>query len=415
MIISGRNMQHFIALLLLGFACFSPSNSLAGEKPPKAFLAIDGASGQELLSESPDLKIYPASLTKMMTLYLLFDDLSGGRLKLGTRIRFSANAATQPPSKLGIPRGQSITVEKAIYALAVKSANDVAVAVAERLSKSEKNFAARMNRKARAIGMSRTNFVNASGLHNRAQTSTPRDLAMLSRALLYKHKRYFKYFNAQYFRHGRRTVYSHNNFMKRYEGADGIKTGYIRASGFNLAASAVKNGRRLIAVIAGGESGAERDREMMQIMDKGFYLAERLEKPRYAGIAPVSLDFQTGEPAVPPTRDFIAQFLENSSEDKDPSTDYQISEGDTDNDAAPIYASQLGALSSPKAARSLANRRLAELGPVALGGTLKVKPLTLKNGKRLFRARIVGLTDDQAEKACHILKNDGKDCLVIRP
>ena len=322
MIIPGRNLQHFIALLLLGFACFLPGDSLAREKPPKAFLAIDGASGQELLSESPDLKIYPASLTKMMTLYLLFDDLSGGRLKLGTRIRFSANAAAQPPSKLGIPRGQSITVEKAIYALAVKSANDVAVAVAERLSKSEKSFAARMNRKARAIGMSRTNFVNASGLHNRAQTSTPRDLAMLSRALLYKHKRYFKYFNAQYFRHGRRTVYSHNNFMKRYEGADGIKTGYIRASGFNLAASAVKNGRRLIAVIAGGESGAERDREMMQIMDKGFYLAEGLEKPRYAGIAPVSLDFQTGEPAVPPTRDFIAQFLENSSEDKDASTDY---------------------------------------------------------------------------------------------
>ena len=400
-----------LALILLAVIWCLPTAGLANEKPAKAYVAIDGVSGQELLSESPDLQIYPASLTKMMTLYLLFDGLNTGQLKLGSPIYFSNNAERQPPSKLGVRAGQSITVRKAIYALSVKSANDVAVAVAERLAKTEKRFAIQMNKKARAIGMSRTNFVNASGLHNPAQITTTRDLAMLSRALLYKHQQYFKYFNAESFKHGRRMVFSHNNFLKQYEGADGIKTGYIRASGFNLAASAVKNGRRLIAIIVGGDTGVERDREMMNIMDSGFQLAGQLDNPRHAGIAPVSLDFQTGQPAVPPKRPGNFPPEQNIASPSYPPS--IISEGDTDIGDNTVYAAQLGALSSQESAYTLAVSKLSDLAHVTAGGSVQVKPITLDNGKILYRARIAGLTGRQAQLACQVLRESGEDCLVI--
>ncbi|MEQ9125775.1 MAG: serine hydrolase, partial [Alphaproteobacteria bacterium] len=189
-------LRRIVAALLVLAAIGLAAAGGADARPPPDKSVLVAESGRTLLDRDGDLAVHPASLTKMMTLYLLFDALDSGRLKLDSPIRFSRKAARQPPSKLGTPAGGAITVRTAILALAVKSGNDVAVAVAERLAGSEQKFALQMNEKARALGMSRTNFVNASGLHDRDQVSTLRDLARLARGVLYKHKTYFDRFSA---------------------------------------------------------------------------------------------------------------------------------------------------------------------------------------------------------------------------
>jgi len=395
----------------------------ADAKPPKAHIVIDASSGQELLSSAPDLKIHPASLTKMMTLYLLFDEIEAGRLKLGSRIRFSRYAAGRPPSKLGVRAGGSITVETAIYALAVKSGNDVAVAVAEKIGGSVKGFAARMNAKAGALGMARTNFVNPSGLHHRRQVSTPRDMAQLARALRYRHRAYYKYFEAKSFKYAGRTYRTHNRFVKSYKGADGLKTGYINASGFNLTASAVRGGRRLIGVIIGGRSGGARDAAMKRLMDHGFRAANRLDKPRYAGIFPVPVSFNTGNVVLPPRRPgsanpaALAQLVaQTTGVGPAAATPQQTSL--PQRLAAAVspdgnFALQVGAVTSARAARTLAQTRLRTLGEAVSGGAPAVAELRLKSGRRLYRARISNLTGPQAEKACKALQRSGDDCLVV--
>ena len=403
----------------------------AAAEPPKAYLIMDAASGPTLFEENPDQTVHPASLTKMMTLYLLFDALRSGKLKMNSSIRFSAFAARQPPSKLGVRAGRSISVETAIFALAVKSGNDVAVAVAERLGGSEKQFATIMNAKARALGMARTNFVNASGLHDRAQVSTPRDLARLARGVLYNHENYFKYFSAKSFRYGARTYPTHNRFVMKYKGADGLKTGYVDASGFNLAGSAVRNGRRLVGVIVGGESAARRDLDLMGLMDSGFRVADGAPQPLFAGVAPVAIDWRTGHPALPPRRDgatatisdaapiiatpahLVASAPRRREPPLGPGDAANKSGGDIGDDDTGAYAAQVGAVANKRAASALAAKRLAALGKMVSGGAAVVAELRLKNGRRLYRARIGGLTGGQARDACETLHRAGRDCLVV--
>lgn len=407
-----------LAALLAGVALLSGLSFSAAAAPPQAYVVVDATSGRALLESDADVLAHPASLTKMMTLYLLFDALNSGRLKLNSTIRFSKNAARQPPSDLGVRPGGSITVKTAILALAVKSANDVAVAVAERLAGSEEKFAAQMNAKARALGMARTNFVNPSGLHDPEQISTPRDLARLARGLYFKHKRYYKYFGEARFSHGRRTIRTHNHFVSKYPNADGIKTGYINASGFNLAGSAVRDGRRLIGVIVGGESPAQRDLDLMGIMDAGFRVASGLGKPRYAGIAPVAVDFGTGAPALPPRRPGggpppAGAIAMATAAMATPGAMPVSIAGSASGPA--VYSAQVGAVGSAKAAAQLATKRLEDLGLNAAGATPYVAALKLRSGARLYRARIGGLTDDQAAAACSTLKQSGRDCLVVAP
>ncbi|MGZ0187892.1 MAG: serine hydrolase [Alphaproteobacteria bacterium] len=400
-----------IAIAFLSVGLIAPIQAHADQHEPlTGYIAIDALSGRVLLSENPDQQVHPASLTKMMTLYLLFDAVQRRRLKMGSRIRFSRNAARQPPSKLGVRYKKSITVKTAILALAVKSANDVAVAVAERLAGSEKKFAARMNAKARALGMSRTNFVNASGLHDPLQISTPRDLARLSRGLLYKHKRYYKYFKVKRFKHGRRTYRTHNRFIALFDGADGIKTGYVRASGFNLAGSAVRKRRRLIGVIVGGKSGARRDLNLVGVMDAGFRLADGIGKPRNAGIAPVAVDWRTGRIAKPPRRPGTS-----APKARRPPRRATPGVASRSPGSGIGYAAQVGAVTSKQAAARLADDRLRTLGSTVVGGIASVAALKLSSGRYLYRARIAGLTGQQARNACSVLRKARRDCLVVGP
>ncbi len=219
-----------------------------------AAIVVDGSNGQTLFQANATAPRYPASLTKMMTLYMLFEAMEQGRVCKPTPIPVSANAARQPPTKLGFRRGETIDVESAIRALCVKSANDVAVAVAEYLGGSEQQFAAMMTAKARQLGMRSTIFRNASGLPDAGQRTTARDMAVLGMALRARFPQHYPLFFESDFSFRGRLVRGHNDMLGRVDGVDGIKTGYISASGYNIVTSVDADGRRLILVVMGGDS-----------------------------------------------------------------------------------------------------------------------------------------------------------------
>src|SRR5689334_9392984 len=233
-------------------------------------IVIDGETGKVLSEHNADLPNYPASLTKMMTLYLLFESVEQGKVKLDQRFTVSRWAAAQAPSKLGLVEGQSIAVRELILAIVTKSANDAAVTVAENMAGSEAAFAERMTQKARALGMTSTAYRNASGLPHPAQLTTARDLVKLARALYRDFPHEYAYFATEEFTYNGITHVNHNHLMHSFEGMYGIKTGYIRASGFNLAASAVRDNRRLIGVVMGGLTAHARDMEMARLLNTAF-------------------------------------------------------------------------------------------------------------------------------------------------
>ncbi len=233
-----------------------------------AAIVVDVRSGETLYSVGADLQRYPASLTKMMTIYMLLEALDSNRVTKETLIPVSDVARNRPPSKLGLKPGQSVNVDTAIRALVVKSANDVATAVAEYLGGSEAQFAAMMTGKARDLGMTRTTFRNASGLPDSAQRTTARDMARLSIALRQRFPHHYHYFSLRQFTFQGRTVRGHNKVLEQIPGADGLKTGYIRASGFNLATSVSRSGRRLVAVVMGGNSARSRDEHMVVLVHR---------------------------------------------------------------------------------------------------------------------------------------------------
>lgn len=230
-------------------------------------LVLNASTGEELYAVEADAPRYPASLTKMMTLYLLFEAVSEGRYALSSPLRVSAKAAAEPPAKIGLKAGSMITVEQAARALAVKSANDVALAVAENLAGSEAAFARQMTAQARALGLSRTRFVNATGLPDEAQVTSARDMAKLGLALKRRFPQYAGYYRAKSFAYNGRTFRATNNLIGKVAGVDGLKTGYIRMSGYNLVATANRGGKRLIVVVIGGESEAARDREVTRLIE----------------------------------------------------------------------------------------------------------------------------------------------------
>lgn len=235
-----------------------------------AAIVVDADTGEVLHARHQDDPRYPASLTKVMTLYLLFDAVDAGEVKLTDKMTVSRNAAAQPPSNLRLRAGDKISVEDAIYALVTKSANDVAVVVAEHLGGTESKFATQMTRKGRDLGLTNTTFRNASGLPNTAQLSTARDLAILADALLDNHGKYYHYFQNQRFSWGGMTYRNHNELINTVEGVDGIKTGYTRASGFNLMTSAERDGRRIIAIMMGGASAKSRNTHVAELVETAF-------------------------------------------------------------------------------------------------------------------------------------------------
>lgn len=244
----------------------------SGYNPPFASIIVDANSGTTLQATNPDAIRHPASLTKIMTLYMLFEQLESGKLRLDSQLEVSRHASVQSPTKLGLRPGQTIRVEDAIKGIVTRSANDAAVVVAEAIGGSEENFCKQMTRKARALGMNKTTYVNASGLPDDDQVTTARDQATLGRAIQDRFPTYYRYFSTSVFNWRGHPIRNHNHLIGKVDGVDGIKTGYVRASGFNLVTNIRRGNRHLVGVVLGGRSGGARDATMRKL------LAEHLDE-----------------------------------------------------------------------------------------------------------------------------------------
>ncbi|NGQ89311.1 D-alanyl-D-alanine carboxypeptidase [Rhodobacter sp. HX-7-19] len=265
---------------LYSFICIAALAAILAASPlraaPYASIVIDARSGEVLYAENADTRLHPASLTKMMTLYIAFEEIQRGNISLDTMVTVTKHAAAQPPSRLGLRAGQKISLRNLIRAAAIKSANDAATAIGEAIAGNEADFARRMTRTAKALGMKNTTFKNANGLTAQGHLSTARDMTILGRHLFYDFPQYYNLFSRRSVDAGLATVNNTNRrFLDAYEGADGIKTGYTVAAGFNLTASADRGGKRLIATIFGGKSTADRNAKMMKLLDLGFGKAPR--------------------------------------------------------------------------------------------------------------------------------------------
>ena len=300
------------SLLLAGGIAAASAGGAAHANPKYAGIVIDAKTGKVLYSEDADEQRYPASLTKMMTIYLAFEALEAGKISKNTLVPVSKNAAMEPPSKLGVRPGSKLTVEQAIQALVTRSANDVATALGEFLGGSEDRFARMMTQKARALGMTRTVYRNAHGLPNTAQVTTARDQARLGLALRQHFPQYYDYFGTRSFRYGKQTIGNHNRLLGVVRGVDGIKTGYTRASGFNLVTSAQADGRSVVGVVLGGRTGAARDQQMRKLIasympaasrrGSGNLIAETREAPTLSTAAAANPVAANVAPATENTR-----------------------------------------------------------------------------------------------------------------
>ena len=351
-----------------------------------------------------DTRNYPASLTKIMTLYMVFDALKNKKISMNTKFKISKRAARQPPSKLNLSAGSSITVKNAILALITKSANDVATVVAENLGKSERNFARLMTRKAKKLGMTRTIFKNASGLPNRGQLSTARDMAILGMAIRKNHPSFFKLFKTKSFIYKGVKYTNHNNLLSSYSGTDGIKTGYTNASGFNLVASVERNGQRIIGVVFGGKKARSRDKHMINLLNK--YFKTNPSKPLVRTAKPSEL------PKVRP-KIVIAEKNVKSFKIPPKTTKTLYSENVQDD-----WFVQIGAfknrLNAHKAARNARNIVPEQLGnlPASLSKITKTNNAN-NNLEYLWRVRFIELAENQARSVCAELWTSGLSCIPL--
>ncbi|MGQ0665004.1 MAG: D-alanyl-D-alanine carboxypeptidase family protein [Pseudomonadota bacterium] len=375
-----------------------------------ASIVVEADSGRVLYKHDADEQRHPASLAKMMTIYLLFEALDAGRLQLSTPMPVSAHAAAQSPTKLGLEEGDLITVREAILGLITKSANDAAAVAAEALAGSEERFARAMTQRARRLGMNRTRFENASGLPNPEQVSTAHDLAILARALIRHFPHHYHFFSASEFAFGGQLHPNHNRLIGWYQGADGLKTGFIRASGYNLVASARRGERRLIGVVLGGLSAAARDQEMVRLLDAGFARAPALppvrqadaRSGRAAGQAAAAEPVQGGAAPRPAARAHAADSVPQAAPEP------RALAADRD------WAIQVGVF-----ARAEAARRAAETAAKLAAGQLTEAAIEVGTIERrkspLYRARLLGLTQAEARTACRALERHKHDCLMLSP
>jgi D-alanyl-D-alanine carboxypeptidase len=385
-------------------------------------IVIDADTGQVLSEDNADAITYPASLTKMMTLYLTFEALNAGKLRLDQNLPVSAEAASRRPTKLYLVPGESVPVQDLILGVVTRSANDAAAVLAEGMAGSEVAFAERMTRKARQLGMTNTVYRNASGLPDPEQHTTGRDVAQLALALLHDFPREYRYFSTREFYFRGNAIANHNHLLDWYDGADGIKTGYIGASGFNLAASAVRDGHRLIGVVMGGRSAGSRDREMAALLDQGFAevgvgsaLVARREVPKGSSQTVAEVE----EPAAGRPREKIAQLTKAarkmaahlapvSKAEAAPVTRRQHVDPPTDR-----WSIQLGAFRVENTAEQAA--RSASGLPVAKGKPVQIVQPSKAGKDRLYRARLLNFTPQEAQNACAALHKKKIACVVIPP
>jgi D-alanyl-D-alanine carboxypeptidase len=351
-------------------------------------IIVDAGSGDVLEEVNADEPRHPASLTKMMTLYLTFEALRDRRIMLDQTVPVSARAASMEPSKLGLLPGSRLSVEQAILGLVTKSANDAASALSEFLGGSEDRFAQMMTLRARALGMNHSTFLNASGLPDPEQWTTARDLAVLSRHLINDFPSYYGYFATKTFLWHRQVIFNHDTMLRSYPGADGLKTGYTEASGHNLVTSAVRDGVRLVGVVLGAASNGERDLHMAALLDRGF---EQMDVPTTRGA------LQTA------TAHVMLISSAHASEVTRPTAARS-------RDLLPAWAVQVGSFRTEQAAHAAAaaTRRVTD------GGEVRAEPADV-GGKTVWRAMVTGLTASDAQEACAERGRRKGSCLIIRP
>lgn len=420
------NLSRFVAVLLVATLALAAAASVAvaasANPIPSRYAAIiiDDATGQVLHQVNSDAPRYPASLTKMMTLYMTFEAIEAKKLRLDQRIPVSARAAGMAPSRLGLKAGETLTIRQVILSLVTKSANDAAAAVGEALGGSEANFAVMMTKRAHALGMSNTTFRNASGLPNPKQVTTARDMATLARALRHDFPQHYAFFKTPDFTFKGVTHRNHNRLLGGFEGTDGIKTGFIQASGFNLAASAVRDDRRLVGVVLGGESTGWRDARMMNLFDQAFdrslppgqTMVAKAMPPRKAA-APKTTNTK---PKPAPRTGLVARAeAATASEQGDGATSLAALPPNRAPRAAAkpghAWAIQVGAFSTPDPAKQAANKAKNKLPKTLKGALIAVSA----GSDNLYRARLTGLTEPQAQSACKQLINRSIACITIAP
>lgn len=412
---------------------YGAAEARGGYNPPHSAIVMDANSGRILYRSHANAHRYPASLTKMMTLYMLFDAMKAGKVKESTEIPVSAYAASKPPTKLGLRPGQTLRVETAIYAMVTKSANDAATAMGEYLGGgSEARFARLMTAKAHQLGMRNTHFVNASGLPDRRQVTTAHDMALLGIALQEHFPKYFHYFSTRYYEYHGRRMRNHNHLLGRIKGVDGIKTGFTNASGFNLVASVANGKRRIIAVVMGGRSSRSRDAQVASLIrkylprastrDRGPLLAARtsagIPLPGRVALPPVD------ETPVPKLRaaDVLAYAPQDvavpAAEPKAPVPAAIPANVDPVTTAASRpdgWAIQIGSMPSEAEARSILAKASAKAGPILASASPFTE--TFRKGSTVYhRARFAGFASKQAAwNACSALKKKDFGCFAVSP
>ena len=460
-----RALWSLALAVLIGFVF--TAGAFAGPRP--ASIVIDVRTGKIMASEDPDGLRYPASLTKMMTLYMVFDALESGRISLNTRVPVSAHAASQQPSKLGVRKGSTFTVEQGILALVTRSANDCATAFAEFLGGTEPRFGKLMTSKARQLGMTRTVYHNANGLPDARQVTTARDQARLGIALRKNFPQYYGYFSTRSFKYGKQVIGNHNRLIGNVRGVDGIKTGYTRAAGFNLVTSAQLDGRSIVGVVLGGTSGRSRDAKMRKLVATYLPKASRNgklndfiaqaeqpaaietayaepEQETEAAVATRALDLPDNGP-MPATRYEQAEELASADDTLVPvirtktvkitkanraekvvlpeesvrddvaeaqplREDQKVDRVTTASTKSDIsgWVIQVGAAPEKDQAMNLLQKAQDKGGRVLRSAT----PFTVafvKGDEQLFRARFGGFSDqDEAVRACKVLKRNGVSC-----
>jgi D-alanyl-D-alanine carboxypeptidase len=428
----------------LGEAHAAKRRSSRGAPQIASAIVVDMNSGSILYSQSADLPRYPASLTKMMTLYVLFGYLRAGKVTPTSELVVTPHAASQAPTKLGLKPGATISTTDAVKALVTQSANDAAVTIAENLAGTEENFARVMTDTARSIGMNATTFRNASGLPNEDQITTARDMATLAAHLIHDYPEYYGVFETRYFTFNGHKYRNHNKLLFGYQGCDGIKTGYTKASGFNLTASVHRGNKHLVAAVLGGKTGGQRDAAMRSLLDRHFAKATDT-KPTpaqlLASLVPAPSPPAVQKPAytlAPPTPAPSASTARagETSTDTTADTTTDTEEGDTGDPAEPIEASltvtepgakatikpgkyqgafqvQVGAFTSEAEAQNrlgMVQQRASDL----LDGHMPFTTSFMMGDEEWYRARFAGFSRESAQAACATLKKMSLDCAVMK-
>ena len=342
-----------------------------------------------------------------MTLYVTFQALETGRLRLDQRLPVSLNAAEQSPSKLGLRKGQSVPVQDLILGLVTESANDAAVVIAESLGGSEAGFGILMTQQARALGMTHTRFDNPSGLPDPDQVTTARDMAMLGHALIFHYPQFYPYFSHDNFVYAGINHHNHNHLMGRYDGMDGIKTGYIRASGFNLVASARRGQTRLIGVVFGGHSAISRDNHMAQLLDDAFAQV-RQEK----AISRMASETNSGTLGQGDTDDAVMR--EGDEYVTLPAKVSAVFVPASGRAPDPTWGIQIGAFSDPELGRRSIARAVEQMPEILGKADPEVQPVRA-DGVTTYRARLLGFDQKAARSACSALLEHGQSCMLVEP